>query len=177
MDEGFFTYFRRLLAAGGPPRPSWREGLRIFCGATCGMGVITFMALNAAAPVLVASFGASACLVFVVPGGPFSRPRNVIGGHVVAAVTGVAATALLGCTWYGAALAVGGAIAAMLYSGTLHPPAAATALIAVLTGQGPLFPLLPVAAGAILLVTAGAALNRLFGAVFSQPNRSRAGGG
>lgn len=146
---------------GCPPPPSLRAGLRIFCGATVGMAVITYLAMTADIPILVASFGASACLIFAVPHGPFSQPRNVILGHTVAALVGVAVVNILGCTWYGAALAVGGAIAAMLYSGTLHPPAAATALIAVMTQQGFLYLFMPVAAGAAILSFAGLIFNRL----------------
>lgn len=175
MAERLLTYCRLLAAGAGGLRPSWREGLRIFCGATLGMGLLAFLALNAAAPVLVASFGASACLIFVVPCGPFSRPRNVIGGHVVAAATGVAVAQTLGCTWYGVALAVSGAIVFMLYSGTLHPPAAATALIAVLGNQGLLFPLVPVAVGAAVLAAAGAAFNRLTGAAAPAAGQAKAG--
>jgi CBS domain-containing membrane protein len=163
------------LLAGGTPRPSWREGLRIFCGATLGMGPLTYLSLNADTPVLVASFGASACLVFVVPRGPFSQPRNVVGGHVVAAAAGVAVAQTLGCTWYGAALAVAAAIIAMLYTATLHPPAAATALIAVLGGQGLLYPLVPVAVGAALLSAAGAIYNRLTGAAAGPAGQGKAG--
>ncbi len=143
------------------PLPSCREGLRVFCGATLGMGIIAYLAMAAAVPVLVASFGASACLIFAVPRGPFSRPRNVVGGHVIAALTGVAVANTMGCTWYGASLAVGGAIVAMLYTRTFHPPAAATALIAVLTNQSFLYPLIPVAVGSALLMIAGMTFNRL----------------
>ncbi len=162
---------------GCPPPPSPRAGLRIFCGATLGTAVLTSLAMTAAVPVLIASFGASACLIFAVPHGPFSRPRNVILGHALAALVGVAVVNTLGCTWYGAALAVGGAVAAMLYSGTLHPPAAATALIAVLTNQGLLYPLVPVAAGAAVLSLAGLVFNRLAEAAAAKHSRTAGRGG
>lgn len=177
MADGqeLFACCRRFVAGelgSCPPPPSPRDGLRIFCGATLGMAALAYLAMEAAAPVLVASFGASACLIFAAPRGPFSRPRNVVLGHVIAAATGVAVANTLGCTWYGAALAVGGAIAAMLYSGTLHPPAAATALIAVLTNQGLLYPFVPVGAGAALLMATGTAFNRIAGAGSPQPGHA-----
>lgn len=168
MVKGLLTRCRMLIdgkGAGQPPKPAWREGLRILCGATLGMMPITYLALNAAVPVLVASFGASACLIYVVPCAPFSRPRNVVGGHVLAAATGIVIFQALGSTWYSAALAVGGAVIAMLYTGTLHPPAAATAIIAVLGNQDALYPLVPVAVGAVLLTATGAIYNRLTGAM------------
>ncbi len=183
MNRGrsLWVICRRLALGEGeggcPPPPSPRAGLRIFCGATIGMAVITYLAMTAAVPILVASFGASACLIFAVPHGPFSRPRNVILGHAVAALVGVAAVHTLGCTWYAAALAVGGAIAAMLYSATLHPPAAATALIAVLTKQDFLYPLVPVAAGAAILSLAGMIFNRLAETAAAKHRRTDPQGG
>lgn len=175
MAEGRSLLSCCLHMAGGerrggvPTLPSCRDGLRIFCGITISMAVITGMAMNAAVPVLVASLGASACLVFVVPNGPYSRPRNVVGGHFVAAGVGVLVAGTLGCTWYGAAIAVGGAVVAMLYTRTLHPPAAATALIAVLANQGLLYPLVPAAAGAAILMAAGMVFNRLFASTAGHP--------
>ena len=44
---------------------------------------------------LTAPMGASAALVFGAPALPFSQPRNVIGGHVVSAVCGVATSVAL----------------------------------------------------------------------------------
>lgn len=157
MAEGGSDLCRRFLVGGPPPV----AGLRLFAAVTFGMGVISYLAMEVGAPVLVASLGASACLVFFVPAGPFSQPRNVIFGHMLAALTGVAVGAVLGCTWYAAALGVGGAVVVMAYTGTMHPPAAATALIAVITGQGMIFPFVPVAAGAALLTLTAVIVNRL----------------
>ena len=148
-----------LFPFGGSPPLA--DGLRLFAAVSAGMGVVTYLAMELGAPLLVGSFGASACLLYFVPAGPFSQPRNVIGGHTLAALTGVAVGAALGCTWYGAALGVGGAVVVMVYTGTMHPPAAATALVAVLTGQGAVFVLAPVALGAATLMLAAIIINRL----------------
>lgn len=72
---------------------------------------------------MMGTFGASAMLLFGSPHVPFAQPRNVLGGHVVSAMVGVAAFQLVGhIPWLAAALAVSGAIAAMHVTGTLHPP-------------------------------------------------------
>ena len=42
------------------------------------------------AAMLVASMGASAVLLFAVPGGALSQPWPVLGGHLVSALIGVA---------------------------------------------------------------------------------------
>jgi len=144
-----------------PPPQSFSDMMRIFFGAVMGIGLLAWMSMQYSLPVLVPSFGASACLIFYVPNGPFSQPRNVILGHTMAAATGVAALYVCGSTWYGAGLSVAGAIIAMLLTGSMHPPAAATALIAVLTQQDFWFPLLPVACGAATLMLIGMIANRL----------------
>jgi CBS-domain-containing membrane protein len=46
------------------------------------------------APLIVASFGAGAVLVFGAPEAPLSQPRNVLGGQLVAALVGTAVTRL-----------------------------------------------------------------------------------
>ena len=38
---------------------------------------------------MIASFGALATLLFAAPTSPFAQPRNVIGGHIIAAVCGL----------------------------------------------------------------------------------------
>ncbi|MDE0844253.1 HPP family protein [Psychrobacter pacificensis] len=42
---------------------------------------------------------------------PFARPRNVIGGHVIATFTGLVFMTLFGIQWWSMAMAVGTAIA------------------------------------------------------------------
>jgi len=165
-DSDWLARWCKAMQDGWPcqedvPAPRLVDGIVIFSGISLGMSTITYLALAIHLPVLVASFGASACLLFCVPKAPFAQPRNIIAGHILSAAVGVAFQNILGCTWYSAALSVGGATVAMLYSRTLHPPAAATALIAVLTTQGMLFPIYPVAVGATILVAAGRVISRL----------------
>jgi CBS-domain-containing membrane protein len=74
---------------------------------------------------LVAPFGASCVLVVALPASPLARPRNVIGGHLIATGAGLCVFTLLGAGPLTLALGVGLAISAMLLTGTLHPPARA----------------------------------------------------
>ena len=84
---------------------------------------------------LIGSFGASAVLVYGVPKGELSQPRNLVGGHVISAVVGVVAYTLFPDDLaLAGALAVATAIAAMMATNTTHPPGGATALIAVVGG-------------------------------------------
>ena len=79
-----------------------------------------------------------AALVYGAPAVPFSQPRNVIGGHLLAAVVGITSFKLLavpmGTAALAAPVAVAGSIMGMLATRTMHPPAGGTTLIAVVGG-------------------------------------------
>jgi CBS domain-containing membrane protein len=116
---------------------------------------------------LIGSFGASAALLYAAPRADLSQPRNVIGGHVLSAVIGVSVYKLVGThVGLAAALAVSTSIVAMLITRTMHPPGAATGLIAVLGpakvhALGYQFVLTPVLAGVVILVVVALVLNNL----------------
>ncbi len=116
---------------------------------------------------VIGSMGASAMLVFSAPGVPFAQPRNVIAGHIVSALMGVLAQFLLADSpWMASALAVALAVAAMQITATQHPPAAASALIAVvgspeLKDLGWLYAFYPVGISAAVLVAVGVVVNNM----------------
>ncbi|KAK4246077.1 HPP family-domain-containing protein [Corynascus novoguineensis] len=91
------------------------------------------------APVIIGSYGAAAVLDFYAIESPLAQPRNAILGQMVSALTGVAVCKLFALSphfeavrWLGASLACACATALMALTGTVHPPAGATALLAVL---------------------------------------------
>jgi CBS-domain-containing membrane protein len=129
-------------------------------------GALTIGALatiNAAGqlPLLIAPFGASCVLVFGVPASPFARPRNVIGGHLVTAIAGLASVSVLGYGPLGIAIGVGLAIAAMMLTDTVHPPAGANPIVVAFTHASWTFLATPVLIGAVAIVTMGAAYRLL----------------
>ena len=103
-------------------------------------------------PLLIGSFGASAVLLFGANDSPLAQPRNLVGGHLVSAVAAVIMVALFGSTPLSMAIGVGLAIFVMNMTHTTHPPGGATALIGVQGAVGPEFILLPVLAGALILL-------------------------
>lgn len=159
----FNEYIRKVCSAGicGTATPELSECCWAFAGATTSMGIIAYLTFLKGIPVLIASLGASACLIYGTPAAPFAQPRNVVLGQTLSAFVGVVTYQIMGCFWYSAALSVGVAVAAMLRFRIVHPPAAATALIAVLTEQGFLYPLLPVGVGAVILVVMGIIINNM----------------
>ncbi|KAI9026690.1 HPP family-domain-containing protein [Hyaloraphidium curvatum] len=128
-------------------------------------------------PPLIASLAASAALVYGAHAAPFSRPRNVVGGHLVSGFAGSAVRFLLPLSLlpppfdYVAAcgLSVSLSVFLMLRTDTMHPPAAATGLIAGALGgeavaaMGWLFAVQGAAGPAAVLVGTGWAWNRAVG--------------
>jgi CBS-domain-containing membrane protein len=110
---------------------------------------------------LIPSFGANCALVFGVPDSPFARPASVIGGHLVSSLVGLAAMAALGHGPLAMAVGVGGAIAAMMVTRTMHPPAGGDPLIVTATAAAPTFLLTPVLVGTIAISLAGFAFRQL----------------
>jgi len=116
---------------------------------------------------IIGSFGASAVLLYGAIKSPLAQPRNLVGGHIISALIGVACFQLFGGTiWIASALAVSVAIVAMLATKTLHPPGGATALIAVIGGAkvhslGYSYALLPAGAGAVILLVVALVVNNL----------------
>ena len=107
------------------------------------LGIATVGGLDAAlnkkeiidSPVLLASFGASAVLLFSVPESKLSQPVNFIGGQMLSAAVGATVRLALSPDrgvphWLTAAVGVAATVLLMMLTSTTHPPGGATALIA-----------------------------------------------
>lgn len=132
-------------------------------GTLFGILAITFFSYKFGL-LIVASFGASAVLIYGVPDAPLSQPRNVVFGQIVSAVAGVATFMVFGLTWWSPALGTALALLLMLLTKTTHPPGGATALFAVL-GEAHLDYIVTMVVGMPILVIIGVLLNNL------SPNR------
>ena len=106
-------------------------------------------------PLLMASFGASCVLEFVLPKAPVSQPINVIGGHMISAVAGLTVVTTMPTEWWSMSLATGVAIMVMVALRVLHPPAAGIPLIIMLDGETWSYLLTPVIIGAIFVTACG----------------------
>ncbi len=114
---------------------------------------------------LMASFGASAVLVFGAPSSPLAQPRNVMGGQFISAIAGVTCQLLLSAyPTLAACTSVSLAIFLMTITKTLHPPGGASALLAVvgdtsIKNLGYTYALIPCLLGASIVVGFGAFLS------------------
>ncbi|KAK2028427.1 HPP family protein [Colletotrichum zoysiae] len=113
-------------------------------GVFCGVAIVAIVSRHIpifrehGAPIIVGSFGAAAVLEFYSIESPLAQPRNSVFGQVLSAVIGVAINKLLQLSphfesirWLGGALSCALATTVMALTKTVHPPAGATALLAV----------------------------------------------
>lgn len=168
--------FRKLLLPGA----SYKDRAISSVGASLGIGLTalacsSLVSLAPALPVLVASMGASAVLLFALPASPLAQPWPILGGNFISALLGVTAARLVPDLWLAAGGAVAAAILAMSLLRCLHPAGGATALLAVVGGPsvqaaGYMFAFAPVALNSLLLVMIGWLFHRFSG--HSYPHRA-----
>lgn len=118
-----------------------------FVGVFCGVSVVNvvnyhipdFIGVDGAVTT-VGSFGAAAVLEFYAIEAPLAQPRNAVFGQLLSSIIGVAVARLFSflppdrfedLRWLAGSVACAAATAVMALTGTVHPPAGATALIAV----------------------------------------------
>lgn len=165
-------YFRKMKGVTkSPPPVSPAEIVWSWLGSFLGIAAVAGIHYNLlgekALIMVIGSFGASAVLIYGSLKSPFAQPRNLIGGHLISAVIGVACYQLFSpLMWLAAAIAVATAIAAMHATKTLHPPGGATALIAVIGGGqindlGYFYTVVPVASGALIMLVIALIVNNI----------------
>lgn len=176
----------RILRGLGPamPRPAGRDAIRSALGAGLALlltGLFLSLLPGPLSPGLIAPFGATAFLIFVVPNSPLAQPWSVVIGSLVSALAALILLRLVpadlpAARLITAGLAVAAAILAMYLTRAMHPPAGAVALLIVLTADPAtppslLYALSPVADGSALLVVLGMIWARLTGRTypFRQP--------
>ena len=112
---------------------------------------------------LIPPFGASMVLVMAVYESPLASPKNVFFGHLIAASCGVFVYFFFGLHPLSIGFAVGLAIFLMSITKTIHPPAGANPIIAIMGGEDLFFVLMPVAIGAGFIIIFAIIFHRLVG--------------
>ncbi len=121
--------------------------------------------VSASYPIIVASMGASAVILFIMPNSPLAQPWPLVGGHLVSAIIGITCAQLFADTIVASACASGGSVLAMLLLRCLHPPGAATALTPIIAGDPAnfmnySFVLMPVGINVAIMLVMAIVLNR-----------------
>jgi CBS-domain-containing membrane protein len=173
LETGVREYWRKMRGTtrGSPPRVSNEEIFWSWVGAFLGITTLTaagqFLFAGSDLVLLIGSFGASAVLLYGAVRSPLAQPRNVLGGHMLSALTGVICWKLFHqVPWLVPGLAVATAIALMHATRTLHPPGGATALIAVIGSPeihalGFWYVLVPATLGPLILLVVALLINNL----------------
>ncbi|MDE1889686.1 MAG: HPP family protein [Planctomycetota bacterium] len=154
---------KKLPKAPHPPIPAREVWLSLW-GAFLGVGFTALLAFLWKCPMLLGPFGASAVLIYGAYKAPLAQPRNVLLGHFLAACIGVCVNDFFGVSFWSIALGVALALVLMVVTYSIHPPAGATAYVAVQTGGlgvGYMYILNPVILGAFILVLIGVIFNKL----------------
>ena len=110
---------------------------------------------------LIPPFGATMVLVMAVHESPLAQPKNIFFGHILSALSGVLIYIFLGMSFISIGLAVAISVWAMMITKTIHPPAGANPIIAILGGKGLSFILLPVATGALIIIIFAMIYNKI----------------
>lgn len=162
----FFSVIRRVVS-----HPLWLNQLdKILSIFACAVAIFMTAWLTASqlsqGPILLASMGASAAILFAIHGSPLAQPWSLLGGHLSSGLVGVLLAYAIDQPWLAAALTAGLSVLAMMLLRCLHPPGVATALIPVLNyphGDRPNFEFLltPLALNVTALLLLTLLINRL----------------
>lgn len=116
------------------------------------IGLIAVVALLLQQPLLIGPFGSSCGLLFSVPQAtPIAHVRNMVIGHMVAVGVGLAVSYSLGFNMWSITLAGLLTMWLMEWFSAIHPPAYATALMAV-SGAAKVFFVVDVGVAVLVLV-------------------------
>lgn len=135
-----------------PPKPSNKAVGLAWLGGFLAIASVALLTDFLSVALVLGSFGASCVLVFGYPDVPFSQPRNVIAGHFISSLVGLACLHFFGPHWWAVAIAVGTAIALMMLTRTVHPPAGSNPVIVFLMQPAWEFLFFPTLIGAFILV-------------------------
>ncbi|PGH09000.1 hypothetical protein AJ79_05795 [Helicocarpus griseus UAMH5409] len=113
--------------------------LGVFCGLTIVAAVTTHIPIiqERGGYTIVGSYGAAAVLEYCTIDSPLAQPRNALLGQTLSAVIGVGISKLFAMHpsaetlfWLAGPLGCALAVAVMVFTKSVHPPAGATALLA-----------------------------------------------
>lgn len=142
-------------------KPHHRHILWSWLGSFIAIATTAYLAVKTGSPLLMAPFGATSVLIFGVPDSPLAQPRNVIGGNLIAALVSLTMLHLFGAEPWVMGMAVATAIGLMQFTGTVHPPSGAVALVVMMTKAPWEFLLTPTLEGSMILVLCAVVFNNL----------------
>ncbi len=118
---------------------------------------------SAGSPLIIASAGASAMLMFGLPHSEVSRPRNLVVGHSISAFVGVTCYYSIPDALLSTSVAIPVALVLMHLLKSMHPPGGATAITAIIGGEtvhqlGYAFVIMPIFMNSLVLLVVALAV-------------------
>ena len=162
---------QKELVKGRSTQPSFKrwDPFRSFIGGLIAISCLGILSNLSNYSLLIAPFGASTVLLFGAPNSPLAQPRNLVFGNLIGAISAVLCVFLLGSSYLSSGIAVGLAIALGQAFRCLHPPAGAVALLGVLLKASPIFILIPVLSGSLILLGIALVFHRFHRRKWSYP--------
>jgi len=111
---------------------------------------------------LITSFGSSMVLLYGYPESPFSQPKNIFFGHLLASVVGILFLYFLPLPIYLLIpFSVGLTATLMILLNVVHPPAGANPIIVIMGSVSLDYLINPIITGSLIILGFGIILNRL----------------
>lgn len=121
-------------------------------GATLGIVLLQVLSETSNIALLVAPYGATFVLVFALPESPLVKPKNIVGGYLIATLMGLLFYQLFGNTPLSLGLAFGLSFILMQLTNTLHPPAGSIPLLIMFSKPDWSYVVTPILIGVILIL-------------------------
>jgi len=109
---------------------------------------------------LIPPFGASIVLITAAHSSPLAQPRNIFFGHIISSICGLFVVYFFDVSYFSIGFSVGLAVSLMMITKTVHPPAGANPIIIMMGNEGFSFLLMPISAGAAILVLYAVIFNK-----------------
>lgn len=163
QEESFFSVYIKKMKGEKSNISSHKvtEHLVSAFGGLVAMCLISLVAFTLGYPMVLGPIGASCLLVFVAYSGPFSQPRSVIGGHIIATLAALTVWEFFGRTYLTIGITLALVMFLMAILNMMHPPAAASAVVAINVQVGWGF-FVAIVVSAVLVVVFSVFYNNLF---------------
>ena len=130
-------------------------------GATICIAFLAYLNISSTQNLwLIPPFGASIVLITAAHSSPLAQPRNIFFGHIISSICGLVVIYFFDITYVSIGFSVGLAVSLMMVTKTVHPPAGANPIIIMMGNEGFSFLLMPVSAGAAILVLYAVIFNK-----------------
>ena len=125
----------------------------VISGVISGFAIMVLYVISIASgyPSIIGSFGASIFLLFAVPKSEFSQAKNLIAGHFLASLIGVAFLMTFGANFWLLPIALCFTVVGMQVLRVSHPPAASNPIIIFFSEPSWSFIFIPTLFGAVII--------------------------